>query len=285
MRNDNISNQDIELIENMFEYYEPFVLSSYRDQPDKYLIETDDFEGEINTREAYYLKLQEKGETHKFISVRFGYRKLEDGSTSLVIWKNDLYQLSSFHIRNWRGFRIENPKFLDNDKTFNKWYSRNIEANAVQGGPRYELAETIIQINDLTNKYIQKSLYQHDLDPSLSFPIPDNTHSYQDSHEDLYRYLIDGLNKDCIELLAQKQGINKSFGNKKTLNALLEIFPHLKNSKFKDAMDNVSDQRRNASHKKRDPAKEFNAFEKFSSDLIDCNEGLKELLQSIEALF
>jgi len=283
MWNNNINNQDIALIESMFEYFDPLVLSSYKSQPDKYVIESDDFEGEINTREDYYLKLQEKGETNKSISVRFGYRKLVDGNKALVIWKNDLFELSRSHIQIWIGFYIENPEFMSDDETFEKWYSRNIEANVVQGGPLYQLAETIKQINIFTNKSVQRFLYKHDLDLSLSFPISENTHTYEDSHEDLYRYLLDGLNKDCIELLAKKQGINKSFGNKRTFNALLEIFPNLKTSKFKDAMDNVSNQRRSASHQKRNTAKNYNAFEQFSSDLIDCNEGLEELLEALKS--
>ncbi len=281
--NNNINNQDIALIERMFEYFDPLVLSSYKDQPDKYIIKSEDFEGEINTKEDYYLKLQEKGETNKSISIRFGYRKLADGSKALVIWKNDLIELSSSHIPRWIGFYIEKPEFMIDDDTYKKWYSRNIEANVVQSGPLYELAETIKQINIYTNKSVQRSLYQHDLDLSLSFPISENTHKYEDSHEDLYRYLIDGLNKDCVEIITKKQGVNKSFGDKKTFNALLEIFPNLETSKFKDAMDNVSNQRRLASHQVRYSAKNYSAFEQFRSDLIDCNEGLKELLQALKS--
>jgi hypothetical protein len=47
-------------------------------------------------------------------------------------------------------------------------------------------------------------------------------------------------------------------------------------------MDNVSKQRRLAGHQVRDPAENFNAFEKFKSDLIDCNDGVNELLQLLK---
>lgn len=283
MHSNNINNKEFELIEMLLAYFDPLVLSSYKDQPDKYIIKSDDLEGEINTREDYYLKLQEKGETNKSISIRFGYRKLADGSKALVIWKNDLIELSSSHIPRWIGSYIEKPEFMIDDETYKKWYSRNIEANVVQSGPLYELAETIKKINIFTNQSVGKSLYQHELDLSLPFPIAENTHKYQDSHEDLYRYLIDGLNKNCIDDIATNRGLKIKFGDKTTFNTLLKIFPKLNTSKFKDAMNNVSEQRRLAGHKVRPPAKKFSAFEQFKLDLIDCNDGLEELFQILKS--
>ena len=122
MHSKNINNKEFELVETMLAYFNPLVLSSYKDQPDKYIIKSDDLEGEINTREDYYLKLQEKGETNKSISIRFGYRKLADGSKALVIWKNDLIELSSSHIPRWIGSYIEKPEFMIDDETYKKWY-------------------------------------------------------------------------------------------------------------------------------------------------------------------
>ncbi|MEK6224613.1 MAG: hypothetical protein N2A97_07150 [Thermodesulfobacteriales bacterium] len=95
--------------------------------------------------------------------------------------------------------------------------------------------------------------------------------------------MIDGLNENCIDDIATNRGLNIQSGDKTTFNTLLKIFPKLNTSKFKDAMNNVSKQRRLAGHKVRPPAKKFSAFEQFRSDLIDCNEGLKELLQALKS--
>lgn len=81
----------------------------------------------------------------------------------------------------------------------------------------------------------------------------------------------------------KKINLNIQVGDKTTFNALLKIFPLLETSKFKDAMDKVSEQRRLAGHKVRKPAEKFNAFEQFRLDLIECNEGLKELHQLLHS--
>lgn len=60
------------------------------------------------------------------------------------------------------------------------------------------------KINNFTNKRVGKLLYLHEIDLSIPFPNSENTHKYQDSHQELYRYVLDGLNKRCIEDIARK---------------------------------------------------------------------------------
>lgn len=278
-----INMEGYESIKHCLGYFDPQILEIYKSEPNKYEILFDEFEGELRTKESYFYELERNGSTDNYIYVRFGRITLQDGEPSLIVWLPNLRERSSYHLKRWLGCWNKDPKILLSDQNFIKWYTHNIEALVVKNGPLYEFKEAVKNINQFTNKSIGKSVYQHEPDLSIPYPNTENTHKYQDSHQDLYRYLLDGLNKSCIEDIALKLNINIQPGNKTTLNALLKIFPQLESSKFKDAMDKVSEQRRLASHKVRKPAEKFNAFEQFRSDLIECNEGLKELLQLLRS--
>src|ERR1039457_1754101 len=61
-------------------------------------------------------------------------------------------------------------------------------------------------VNGLTNEAVGKPLLKHELKESLSFPEAENSHRYEDAHKELYGYLIDGLDSECISLLATRLG-------------------------------------------------------------------------------
>ena len=263
-------------------FFNPSILEVYKSEPDKYEILFDDFEGILTTRESYFLELEKIGRTENYINIRFGRIKLQNGDATLIIWVPDLLNCSKEHKDRWLGFIIQKPIISLQDENFTKWYKRNIEALFVKNGVLYELAETVKKINEYTNKTFRSPLYTNEIGLTVPFPNAENTHRYQDSHQELYRYLLDGLNRNCIDIIATKLNCNIQSGHKTTFNTLLKIFPQLKSSKFKAAMENVSKQRRLAGHQVRDPAENFKAFEKFKSDLIDCNDGLNELLQLLK---
>ncbi|MCA9501017.1 MAG: hypothetical protein KC588_17615, partial [Nitrospira sp.] len=99
----------------------------------------------------------------------------------------------------------------------------------------------------------------------MNYPAAENTHKYQDSHNDLYGYLIDGLDKDCISKLASRLGKSITVGGDKTIKAIKKLFPDLENSpNFTQILSLVSEQRGLASHGVRHPAKSFPAFSQFT---------------------
>jgi hypothetical protein len=98
--------------------------------------------------------------------------------------------------------------------------------------------------------------------------------------------LIDGLDKNCISLLAGQLGQPIKVGDKNTKAALVALLPQLDTSAhFKQAMALVSAQRRLASHGKRAPATYFPASEQFTKDLWLCLEAVKEVLTALEQEF
>jgi hypothetical protein len=275
-------------VEHLLLYYDQQVLAAYRNQPHRYRIEADYFEGELRTTTEYYRELEAAGKTSEAMSVRFGYRSLRGGDLAIVAWAPDLVRKSEAHIQQWSGFRLSNPEWTTgHDERFDKWVRRYIEGDwDVDNGPLYHLGQTVKIINSLTIELVGVPLYKHEIDDTLSYPAADNTHRYQDSHGSLYGYLIDGLDKKCILALASRLGRRVKTGDKKTIEGITMLFPCLKASAtFIAAFDLVSEQRRLASHGVRPGAKNFPAFSQFTKDLYLCLDAIKELRGVLEHEF
>jgi hypothetical protein len=65
-------------------YFNAQVLAAYRNEPDKYVIETDDFHGSISVTDEYFRQLEAQGRTNESIHVRFGYRTLATGEAAIA---------------------------------------------------------------------------------------------------------------------------------------------------------------------------------------------------------
>ncbi len=280
---------DLNSVERLLGYFDPQVLASYRNEADKYVIKSDFFEGGLRTTEEYYRELEQLGKTDERVYVDFGYRTLEDGNLAIVAWLPDLFEKSKSHVPRWQPWYLKNPHWTtDYDERFDKWVRRYLGGDwNVDNGPSYHLAETMKVISGLTNELVDLPLYKHELDGSLSFPAAENNHRNQDAHEELYGYVIDGLNKDCMSLLAKRLGRSiKNVDNRKARSVLEELFPALKTSaSFTCAMDLISKQRGDASHGVRPPAERFAAFSQFTKDLALCLEAVKEVLAVLEREF
>jgi hypothetical protein len=279
---------DLNSVKHLLGYFDLQVLASYRNEPHKYLVESDSFEGRLRITEEYYRELEQLGKTDERVYVDFGYRTLKDGNLGIVAWLPDLFEKSKSHVPRWQPWYLKDPHWTtDDDERFEKWVRRYVNGDwNVDNGPSYYLGESIRIINSLTSELVDVPLYKHELGETLSFPSADNTHRYQDAHEELYGYVIDGLDKDCISRLAARLGRSIKVGPKKTVEALVELFPALKTSpNFMPAMKRVSDQRHLASHGVRPPATKFPAFSQFAGDLALCLEAVKEILTVLEREF
>lgn len=278
----------LKTVEHLLGYYDQQVLASYRNEPHKYRIESDNFEGRLTATSEYCSELESAGKTDEFVSIRFGYRTLHDGSLAIVAWLPDLIERSKAHLQKWSAFRLIDPKWTkDSDERFENWVLRYLEGSwEVDSGPLHHLAQLIRVINSLATVLVEVRLFQHEPDETLGYPAAENTHRYQDSHKALYGYLVDGLSKECISCLASKLGRNVQFSSKKTIEAITAVFPSLQTSpNFMAAFDLVSKQRRTASHGVRPACQSFPAFSSFGEDLTLCVRALKELLGVLEYEF
>lgn len=264
-------------------YFDQQVLASYRSEPHKFHLETDSFEGTLTLTQTYYRELEESGDTDEWLNLKFGYRTLNDGSLAIVLWLPDLMK-AKMHQSKWIGFHLASPTWAAPDERFQQWVKRYIAGSwEIDNGPKFKIAEIIAAINGFTSEVLGCPLYNHAIDASLTYPAGENTHGYQDAHAKLYGFLIDGLNKPCIEALAKASGTPMNFGSTRTLDALKRVLPELAApSAFDTAMSVVSEQRRLANHGVRPPATRKAAFSTFTEDLEWCLKGLRELFAYLE---
>ena len=251
---------NLKAVEHLLGYYDQQVLAPYRNEPHKYRIESDYFEGKLTVTNEYYSELESTGKTSEYVSISFGYRTLRDGNLVVVAWLPDLFDKSKAQVQRWSAFHLKNPEGTTGyDERFGNWVLRYLEGDwDVDNGPRYYLGQTIKIINGLTTELVGVPLYKHEIDETLAYPAAENTHRYQDSHKGLYGYLIDGLDKDCISSLASSLGKNIQVSDKNTIKAITKLFPDLGTSPhFMHAIELVSEQRRFASNGVRPPAKNF----------------------------
>ena len=279
---------DLKSVEHLLGYFDQQVLAAYRNEPHKYKIESDYFEGKLTVTTEYYSELESAGKTSEVINIRFGYRTSRDGTPAIVAWLPDLFEKSKAHVQRWSAFHLKNPEWTTGyDERFGNWVLRYLESNwDVDNGPLHHLGQTIKIINGLTAELVGIPLYKHEIDETLGYPAAENTHRYQDSHKALYGYLIDGLDKDCISNLASSLRKTIRVSDKNTIQAITKLFPDLENApNFMPAVNLVSQQRRLASHAVRPPAENLSAFSQFTIDLSLCLEAVKELLSMLERDF
>ena len=171
----------------------------------------------------------------------------------------------------------------DDDPRFSNWVKRYLEGSwEVDNGPGFRLVQQIERLNGLSMQAVSSKLFAVDK-PVADFPDAQNTHRYEDAHGELYKVLLDGLDRDCIERLATRVGRPMNLKSDRTLNALVKVFPGFEgNPKFQDPLSNVSEQRRKSHHKERPPAQPMKAFEQFGVDLEGCVEALEILCGTLE---
>lgn len=269
-------------------YFDQQVLAAYRNEPHKYKIESDYFEGTLSVTSEYYSELETAGKTSEYVNIRFGYRTLQDGNLAIVAWLPDLVEKSRAHAQRWSAFHLNSPEWTrDPDERFSNWLRRYVEGCwDVDNGPLFYLGETIKTVNGLTSELVGIPLYKHEIEQTLGYPSAENTHRYQDAHNALYGYFIDGLNKECIVALGSTLGRKLHLSSKRTVESITELFPGLGTSpSFMTATRLVSEQRRLASHGVRPKAHKFPAFSKFTEDLSLCLKAIKEVLAMIEKEF
>jgi len=270
--------------DDIVEFFEQGILSVYQDEGHKYVVETDNFEGRIRIAPSRHSEDQGSGvEDH--INVRFGYRSTLNGELAIGAFVPDLMRMSKSHIKRWKGFALESAAFdAELDSRWKMWADRYLLASwEVDNGPRYYLRETMRTINTLTLEVVGEALFKIDDNARTpNYPSAENNHAYDNAHRDLYGYVIDGLNKECIARIATIYGATINVAGDNTVKSLKRINLLPANSVLWAAFDTISDQRRRASHRTRPPAERFAAFDTFNRDLEACVSSLAELLTSLE---
>jgi hypothetical protein len=259
----------------MMRFYRPEVLAMFHARSEKYRIRTDEFEGEVSVSDDHYR------ESAGYLNVSFGFRACTNGEWAVAAYAPDLDRATPDEQQLWTGFEITDRNALTPvvDERFQKWRDRYIMGSwNIKDGPIVLLDRVVLQINAVTHCVVNAPLFNYSGFRMLCFPSAENNHRYQDAHSEVYKLVIDGLNKEAITKLGGKLGIAVKAGDKNTFNALEMLFPSDSvRAAIRKPLDQVSAQRRLADHKQRPAAQKFSAFAEFGKDMRALVEGFEIL--------
>jgi hypothetical protein len=105
-------------------YFDQQMLAAYRNESDKWQVETDFFDGPVTVTKDYYDGLDEVAREAYYVDVRFGFRTLVNGDLAVAAWLPDLIDKSKGHLDRWRGFVIDSPQWAFEDERFELWKRR-----------------------------------------------------------------------------------------------------------------------------------------------------------------
>jgi len=259
----------------MLRFYRPEVLAMFHLRSDRYRIRTDEFEGEVSVSDDYYR------ESGAYLNVSFGFRACTNGEWAVAAYAPDLDRATPDEQQIWTGFEILDRNVLTPvvDERFQKWRDRYIMGSwDIKDGPIASLDRVVLQVNAVVRCVASVPLFNYAGFRMLCFPSAENNHRYQDAHSEVYKLVIDGLNKEAITKLGDKLGIAVRAGDKNTVTALEMLFPSDSvRATIRKPLDHVSAQRRLADHRERPAPQKFPAFEEFGNDMRALVEALETL--------
>ena len=275
-------------LDKIIGFFEADVLNLYASHPDKYELDTDFFEAVLKTTDAYSYQLKSSGRLDEYISIRFGYHSKRDGTLCVAVFLPDFTKAPEIEKRKWIPFIVEKSLLSQEDERFTMWYDRYIQGSfEVPIAPRKQLSHIIKKINACCKTLVDEPLYTKVPDKSISYPISQNSHAYEDAHRNLYGFLVDSLSKKCLLALAciRNQTIPEA-QNMRSTTLLRHVFNKLgEHSKLHTLLSKVSKQREKSSHDVRPAAIEYDAFGNFYRDIEGSTEAYEELLKLIESEF
>jgi hypothetical protein len=208
-------------------YFDRSVFAQYRASPHLYSLKEDDMGGELETAETVsaYKTVDEKPTDKTWVQVRFGFRRLSNNCTCVAALRYDVENLPEKDLFIWRGNMLDNPRFLQDDLAFERWVKRYLEGSwEIEDGPRVQIDRLVKLIRALTVQTLGRPIFRFEENTLINYPVTENVDAYDKAHLELYRLIIDGLDKETLGLLADKLKISLS-NPTKTLNSLKEILP------------------------------------------------------------
>ena len=175
------------VLDNIIGFFEADVLNLYASHPDKYELDTDYFEGVLETKDTYLYQLESSERLDECISIRFGYHSKRDGTLCVAVYLPDFTKTPELEQRKWGPFIVQKSLLSQEDKRFEMWYDRYRRGSfKVPIAPRKRLSYIIKKINACCKTLVCKLLYTEVPDKSVRYPISQNSHAYEDAHKDLY---------------------------------------------------------------------------------------------------
>lgn len=192
-------------------YFKQDVLGKYFRCVDRYHIYDDVSGGCIRDMDSYYFSLSEEKREQEIVgNVRYGKRKLKDGSIAIAVIVYDLSLSSKKEQMYWVSFEFENPEFSEEDPDFEVYWKRNFKGHFIAANdPLQKINNTIKTINALFGNV--KLFGKHQENLFLKYPVVSTQNEYQTAHKELYKWIgSDSLNKKLLEkILIEKLSVSK----------------------------------------------------------------------------
>jgi hypothetical protein len=257
-------------------YFERSVLAQYRASPHLYSLKEDDIGGELKTS-SDEVSLDENLPDHSLFRLRFGFRRRSNNCICVAALRYKVMGLPEKDLFIWRANMLDNPNFAQNDLAFERWINRYLEGSwEVEDGPRIKIERQIRLIQALTRQTLGAPLFRFEENSLINYPIAENRDAYAAAHLELFRLLIDGLNKDSLEALAHQLKATLT-DSSHTINSLKEILPENLIDTIHKPLKKCSVIRNEKHGISSKSLRSFPAFDAFHEDLMAIALALIEL--------
>ncbi|WP_276166655.1 hypothetical protein [Zobellia alginiliquefaciens] len=269
--------------EKYFQYFDRAVLNYYRANSHAYHLIEDDMGGEIRISDNWDENLSEE---HPYIEFKFAFRKLENNFVCIAAFMPSFKdKISEKDHAKWIAFYIKNPSFHKVNKGFERWTKRYLDGSwDVMDGPKIGIQRELKLINSITETKLNHKLFKQDEYRLVNYPAAENSEEYTKSILELYRLVIDGIEKNCLIKIAKEQNITLKDEGKR-LNSFKEIIPSNLQSEIYTPFHKINRKRMPIHGIPSKGITPYAAFETFNSDLEDIFSALKELKNLFEIVF
>lgn len=263
-------------------YFDRRVLCRYRASPDLYRLEEDDMGGEVKVLSPEEETPEEQ--RPKYFRVRFGFRRLEDRRVCLAALLPDIRELEEREQLLWAADLLDRPRFLDQDPAFERWRNRYILGSwQSENGPIQRLKEALDRCRAVTAIGLQVPLFRASTNPTLNYPIAENTTALAHAYLELYRLVGEGMEGKALRKLADQLG--RHFDSSKRLNSLKGLLPPFLHNTIYVPLKDCASHRNEVhaeAHKQPQSCAAFDTFdcalERMVTAVSDLTEWLSEQL-------
>ncbi len=264
------------------EYFDKGVLDFYRQRPDLYEIVEQDFGARVSVA-CGDEKVKGRGKP-EYLYVRFGYRRLRGGGDCVGAWHADIGKLGPENKKRWDAFRKVGPHFVNRgkDSRWRNWVGRCLEGDdEIQDQSLDVIRREVGLVRAITAEVFGAPLWKRSWNPQVCRPTADNGEAYSEAHKQMYRLLIDELDKKAIEALAAGIAV-KLTNSDQTMNSMKEILKAGGKQHLWDAFGTCAAARvkvHGVGEKRRLAFPATATFEKDLKDLAKSARGIRKYLE------
>lgn len=262
-------------------YFSSDVLTKYLEHIEVYEVEDSVSGGHICRRDG-----------SDFPLMRFGRRRLRDGTVvvTAILW--DLAQLPEKEQAYWHAYEIESPCFTRDDPDFAIFYRQNFEAEFLDDND--PLRNVLAEIREINGLFGPDGLFSLRTNPYLRYPLGNTYKSFSDACSELYKL----VGPDSLEIKTLKNLLTNYFNYQQQaflhpntgrplgkLDLLKHLCENLGCDKLPRIIKRIKQHRINADHRVIAPhVASTNYFAEFRGLLQELYEGLREFREQVTTL-